>query len=130
MNDDKPKWTDLWGIAPNFNRHPVVEQMTAFLTARIETDEAVAHDMRHQAASGRPLLTLNGGGTGIRSLTDPDRILRECAAKRAVILDVNAYGDIEPMVKAELLYAMAQVYADHEDFSPAWIYGKTTETVE
>ena len=58
-----------------------------FVLERIAETESVAEDMRHQAALGRPFFTLddNVGGTGIRALIDPTRVLAECAAKRAIV---------------------------------------------
>ena len=59
--------------------------LTTFLLARIADRESLARDMQQQAATGRPLLTLNGGGTLLRELIDPARVLAECAAYRAIV---------------------------------------------
>lgn len=62
-----------------------MSSLTAFLLAQLAEDESVARDMAHQAAFGRPLLTINGGGTGIRRLVDPARTLAHVQAVRAAI---------------------------------------------
>ena len=59
--------------------------LTDWLLEQIDTDERTARDVQHQARFARPMVEVHGGGTGVRSLTDPDRWLAQCAAYRAVI---------------------------------------------
>lgn len=94
--------------------------VTDFLFQRIRDDEDVAHDMSFQAGKGRPLVTLNGGGAGIRRLTDPLRILADCKAKRGVVSDLQNYGGVDPQMRMDILTLMAKVYADHPDYRTDW----------
>lgn len=114
-----------------------------FLLARIDEDEALARDMQHQAQAGRPLLTLNGGGTALRELVDPARVLAECAAKRAIVELHAAFPRIAGWDEAPTVHCatcseccttdwdtntypcptirhLATIYADHPDYSPEW----------
>jgi len=107
--------------------------LTEFLLARIAEREMLARDLRHQAYSGPSPLLSHGGGTLLRDLLDPEQMLAECAAKRA-ILDLAATitgmadeiwnewpsphvtvidGDV-------ILRALALPYADREGYDEAW----------
>ncbi|WP_310962133.1 DUF6221 family protein [Nocardioides terrisoli] len=61
--------------------------ITEFLLARIAERESVARDMQHQARVGRPFFRtdLLAGGTGIRELIDPARVMADCEAKRRIV---------------------------------------------
>lgn len=124
--------------------------LTEFLLARISERESVARDMQHQASRGRPLLELHGGGTGIRDLVDPARVLTECEAKRRIV-EVHHphdhggehgdatfctecqwdHGDDSPRIDnqpvenfgrnpCQTLATLAAVYADHPDYREEW----------
>jgi hypothetical protein len=71
-----------------------MSDLADFLLAQIADVEVTAQDMQHQERLGRPLLQLLGGGTGIRSLVDPARVLAECEAKRRIVSEHgNDHGD-------------------------------------
>ena len=95
--------------------------LTEFLLARIAERESVARDVRHQALIGRPLLQLLGGGTGIRELVDPDRVLAECEAKRLLVTGLVDFmeGDYAPWNELFLRY-MARPHYDHPDYDQQW----------
>lgn len=121
--------------------------LTDFLLARIAEDEAVARNWDSDAecrvasmwvrehsyttvASAHPGQPWFADGREVDDpqhvvvLFDPARVLAECAAKRVIVGlwqeadkmyggDVGAYMD-------NTLRALASVYADHDDFDPAW----------
>ena len=120
--------------------------ITEFLLARFDDDEAVARDVQHQAAVGRPFFTITAGGTGVRRLANPEHWLDEVAAKRQ-LLDrhseiriaepaVRRACDPEPVVLPRVvvfcecsewaswpcitLRILAAVYADHPDYDTGW----------
>ena len=93
--------------------------IAAFLLARIAEDEATA-----KAGVGAPDLIPLG-------CHDPERVLAECAAKRAIVEKAQradeAFGrQINPATSAasfaltEVLCRLAAPYADHPDYDPAW----------
>jgi len=109
--------------------------LTEFLEARIAERESAARDMKHQAAMGRPLLQLLGGGTGIREIVDPDRVLADCKAKRRIVEQAAEWAALCPpddwpeggMEGAPLsdagrwiLRQMSLPYADHPDYRDEW----------
>lgn len=59
---------------------------------------------------------------------DPARVLREIAAKRALIADYQRYeaerrrmmNGWAPSTESPVIKAFAAVYSDHPDFDPAW----------
>lgn len=94
-----------------------------FLLARIAEDEARAEYVRDYGDTG-----------GIFS---PERIIAECAAKRAIIeqateatgLDMSVDGDrrvgprdetVEPYCGDLILAALMSVYKDHSDYKQGW----------
>lgn len=95
-----------------------MSDLTEFLLARIAEDE-------HRAKQAWA-----GGHRGTRWLGEPDRQLAECEAKRKIIEahpplfggcetchELDAHDAYDPCVT---LRALAQPYADHPDFDPAW----------
>jgi hypothetical protein len=102
-----------------------------FLTARLDDEASTARDMAEQAAMRRPLLQLLGGGTGIRDLVNPDRILADVAAKRAIVSlhthpsfacywSHDSMEQHDPGEVCDTLCALAQPYADHPDYREEW----------
>lgn len=94
-----------------------VMTITEFLLARIAEREAVARDLQHQARQGRQIVAFNGGGTGVRELVDPARVLAECEAKRVA---VDWYLNDDATVMEATIRALAAVYADHPDYREEW----------
>lgn len=107
--------------------------ITEFLLARIAEDERIGRDWQHNPGK----VEIHGGGTGYYGLANPERILAECQAKRAIIeqadeatgLDMQVDGEFrvgrrdettEPYLGDVLLRALAAVYADHPDYDQAW----------
>jgi Family of unknown function (DUF6221) len=84
-----------------------------FLRARLADDEA---------AAPYAISSLTDWGEFVRY--DPARVLREVAAKRAIIrLALSRRGappEESHVVIDEMVGALASVYADHPDFDPAW----------
>lgn len=106
--------------------------LTDFLLARIAERESVARDMQDQARRGRPFFDTDSlaGGTGIRELINPDRVLAECRAKRRIVADlsqvpVEDFTDgVHPQAQwaaARTLLNLAAVDADHPDFKAEWV---------
>lgn len=97
--------------------------LTDFLLARIADDE----DMAREAVEDWywTLGSLDGmAWSGAQHVIrfDPARMLAECKAKRRIVGlhlewegDANDYGQT-----AQVLRLLAQVYADHPDYDPAW----------
>lgn len=102
--------------------------LAEFLSARIAERESVARDMRHQAQMGRPLLQVLAGGTGIRELVDPERILAECEAQRRILeratsdeIDEDDMCAVAAFDEAEhIVCILAELYADHPDYDQEW----------
>lgn len=111
--------------------------ITEFLEARIAEDEAAAEKLAGVAHSARTQVY-----TGEEWVTTPvstERILAECAAKRAIIkqaeeaTSLNEYGISQSCIneaeaeqaRAEdpgmlTLKALAAVYKDHPDYQQDW----------
>ena len=93
-------------------------KLTEFLLARIAEDE-------EQAEACKVLGWVPAKKYGI-TVTDPTRILRECAAKRVLVGAAATYspelehGDNGEWAFDGALRAIAAVYADHPDYQPAW----------
>jgi hypothetical protein len=125
---------------------------TAFCQARLDEDEAAARACQspspwcvsdHPAmssvvddATGAPLIYNEGSPTPEEAAHiarhDPARVLREVAAKRAVLLALYATGrpttmSEQPSPTASLarlaLRHMAAVWSDHPDYKPEWAVG-------
>jgi hypothetical protein len=104
--------------------------ITEFLEARIAEDEATCKGMLTLVPT--PDDSLENGW----DFAYAERVLAECAAKRAVIglaqkatEDEKAFDDYEwqgtvdrsePWTGDAILYALASVYADHPDYLPEW----------
>lgn len=95
--------------------------ITEFLLARIAERESVARDMQHQARVGRPFFRtdLLAGGTGIRELIDPARVMAECEAKRRMVEEAT-HPQTSSQEGYDMLRYLAEVYADHPDYSEEW----------
>jgi hypothetical protein len=78
--------------------------LTEFLTARLDEDEA---DARDDDGSPTPI-----------GMWDPDRVLAEVAAKRAIVDKATDYD--ERWALDEVLRHIAAPYADHPDYDEAW----------
>lgn len=106
-----------------------------FLTARIAEDEAMARAAQCEYV-GCPWVawddnvvpcnprapvaqTLNGLVALHIARHDPARVLRECAAKRALVYTLGGGGPIDDTVRNDLA-PLAAVYADHPDYDEAW----------
>jgi hypothetical protein len=118
--------------------------LVVFLTARLAEDEAVARDAakidgeRWNVAGHHDLDRVEGATETVSydmvepvvhhvARHDPARVLREVAAKRAILaehypIDVCDAHDGSTMktVTCPTLSALATVYPDHADFNPEW----------
>lgn len=118
--------------------------ITEFLLARIAEDAQVAREvdaaLRDDVASGTyikgrepDLDALNSklahiDGSMDRPAVDisPQRVLAECAAKRAIVEEARDYspelehGDNGEWAFDTVLRSLAAVYADHPDYNTAW----------
>lgn len=89
--------------------------LTEFLLARIAEDEKAARRGSDHPAEWGVLTNDNYG----HLLTQPSRVLAECAAKRQIVGWMN--DTVEYVVYAdEVLGALALPYADHPDYDEAW----------
>jgi hypothetical protein len=126
--------------------------LAAFLAARLDEEEAEAEKslalfIRFDANPGDwtrlmcdPVIGPFGGQTATRDIatglyvgkmSDPARVLREAAAKRAILaghIEVQAWsyppGDGDEAVQDELDMAirhLAAIYADHPDYRQEWV---------
>ena len=127
--------------------------LAAFLAARLDEDEAVAKTGSEPAwRSDGPYLGWVAGGIAAQfkwntdaahaARHDPARVLREVAAKRAIL---GRWRDLHPVADSlmqeqqhgvyagdgeytlgayaaltETLRGLAAVYSDHPDYNPAW----------
>lgn len=101
--------------------------ITEFLLARIAEDEAEARGLQGEMDFG-----LESAG---------DRMLAECAAKRAIIEQYEAYGAAAQgvfgvayigarsgqRVTEDALRALAAVYKDHPDYQEEWTTRQSQE---
>ncbi len=120
---------------------PVMEELVAFLRARIDEDEASA-----RAATAGRWYAQDGGVTtdeeewpvsGVETKReradrvhiarwDPRRVLAECAMKRVLVdravANEERWGpDWDPDYDGYLLPALAAVYSGHPDFRAEWV---------
>jgi hypothetical protein len=94
-----------------------------FVLARLAEREMLARDMQQQASIGRPLVQLHGGGTLLRELVDPDSVLAQCEALRAVVVALSPHAHDSPaahMAVDTAVRALASVWRDHPAFDPSW----------
>ena len=122
-----------------------MDDLTAFISARLDEDEAIA-----KAAANRHWLTDDNiitlhpehDGDGYMSWPtradaqhaashDPARVLREVAAKRAVVgayakadewvnVSAGATAGYARQIMDETLRHVAAVWSDHPDYKPEW----------
>lgn len=119
---------------------PMAEELTAFVRARLDEDEAiaqaaasaVAQDMQFQPFSGPHDL---GNPNLMRPINDarihmarhdPERVLRDVAAKRAILdwlgYQDRVYGDYSVIETLELVarHLAAAAWSDHPDYKAEW----------
>jgi len=106
-----------------------MNDLTDFLLARIAEDEAAAHKLT--LTDRRPVLSL------AITVNHPERILAECAAKRAIIELAQKASEVEeefhdyvwagagpkqvePWTGDAILLSLAAVYKDHPDYRQEW----------
>lgn len=117
---------------PNRERITDMTALTDFLLARIDEDEQVAnmHPRADEPQDGA-IYELGGAMTdyGDAHITiTTARVLAECEAKRAIVLFIrdpdgrwsDNQAEAADAVDEHALRALAQVYADHPDYDPAW----------
>lgn len=121
-----------------------MSDIVAFLLARVAEDERAANETA--CLCGGPICgvpTWYGREEAMARFDDkvssvnhllrwsPQRVLTECAAKRAIIEpyardQAQAYGARRapwgPMGPYATMQALALAYSDHPDFDPAWTY--------
>lgn len=109
-----------------------------FLTARYDEDEAAARAVIDSNEWGWASVDFNSSDAEEHgSRWSPPRVLADIAAKRAIMelaeeasgLDMQVDGEFrvgrrditsEPYVGDLILRQLAQQFADHPDFDPAW----------
>lgn len=112
--------------------------LTDFLLARIAEDEEIARSAalppwKHEgyAVANHTLIVETDDVEDAEHIArwDPTRVLAECEAKRRIVelhrSDIgadpcDAHDASLASVDCDTLLALAQVYADHPDFDPAW----------
>ena len=101
-----------------------VDDLTAFLTARLDEDEAAAKAVkdRHWAMATIPGGELAPGVVAHIARHDPARVLREVAAGRTILAACQDSGE-GSIVRDALRYAVnvfTAVYSDHPDYRAEW----------
>lgn len=103
-----------------------------FLTARLDEDERIAGELEasgFNADDGRVLdVPPFSDGTKWPRRWNPVRVLDEVAAKRATLAYLTEMGRVvagptelwHANVYEHTLHLLAQPYAKHPDFNPAW----------
>ena len=98
-----------------------MDDLTAFLCARLDEDETWSKDWTKRAES------MGGSAHWMEG-----RVLREVGAKRAILASCEAviaadeFQDV-PGIKSgvhlawQILYSMAAVYSDHLDYRQEWM---------
>ena len=97
--------------------------LVEFLLARIAEDEAVA---RYTLDNHPPFRHAIEDGYLREDYHDPARVLAECEAKRRIVeihQDWPVLIQTEPTLEPADPEDLAQPYADHPDFDPAWRLG-------
>lgn len=94
-----------------------------FLLARIAEDESIGRDWK----LNRGKVEVHGGGTGYLALASPERVLAECAAKRAIMDEhhpsadpCDAHNASFETIACDTLRHLAAVYEDHPDYRQEW----------
>lgn len=94
-----------------------------FINDRLDEDETVAQRSKADNATNPNLRIPAGWVNGVA-----DRVLREVAAKRAIVAqhgggpdpcDAHDGATLET-VPCDAILALAAIYADHEDFQSGW----------
>lgn len=95
-----------------------MSDLTDFLNARIDEDEAVAREVGPATWSEAH----SAKSQGVSSLMwDANRILAECEAKRrATALLTRSEGPVDAATVQALLKIMALPYVEHRDFREDW----------
>lgn len=106
-----------------------MDDLVAFLRARLTEDEQAAHEALARTTTSRRMI----GGEMVTVSTAPpawrtsawpaDRVLRDVEAKRRIIdlCDTEIQGDTDGAVTASsTLYLLALPYADHSDYQEEW----------
>jgi hypothetical protein len=97
--------------------------ITEFLEARIAEDEAVASLLAKGDAGHSPRTQVYTGAEWVTTPLTTERLLAECAAKRAILARVPRNTDpYDPggYTSAHTVRVLAAVYADHPDYLPEW----------
>jgi hypothetical protein len=101
--------------------------ITGFLSARIAEDEYAAALTFETCFVGR--IDGNGSLHDLAIRMNPARVLAECAAKRFLIQNAQAWSgppdgtyslEMARWTWATVIKALAAVYADHEDYRQEW----------
>ena len=123
-----------------------MDDLIAFVTARLDEDEAAA-----QAASGdewKPRADVGGhwvmpASPGSAALAealapelavaqahaahiarhDPARALREVERKRGLLTDITVAAEYSPSLADSMLSELAGIWSDHPDYRPEWAPG-------
>ena len=106
------------------SRYPEQVDIAEFLTARLDEAELMAAEMRDNARGMADCGEPHGSGVETRhgDIT-PEWVLADVAAKRAILANAEWGWSDDQGCDASwyALRAVAQVYADHPDFDPAWV---------
>jgi hypothetical protein len=103
--------------------------LSEFLTARLDEDEAAALESKNAPAGATRFVDADQWSEPLMWLTGEDRMLREVAAKRAIIPLADVAGQFELgfgdepralTVGDQILRALAAIYSDHPDYRQEW----------
>ena len=108
-----------------------MDDLTAFLNARLDEDEAAAKAAADETAAGWFTGTVPLASAAFIARHDPARVLREVEAKRAILaryaepLEGRGLGEqLQLSQEKQGLYfavlALAAVWSDHPDYWPGW----------
>jgi hypothetical protein len=100
-----------------------VDEMTAFLNARLNEDEATALKSKDAPEEAVRFVDADEWSQPLIWLADEDRMLREVEAKRALLRAEQALADANPAL-AESLHCiprcLAAAYCNHPDYREEW----------
>ena len=115
------------------NEQDCGSDLVAFLRARLDEDEAAAKTGSDPGwRSDGPYLGWVAGGIAAQfkwttdaahaARHDPARVLREVAAKRAILDEAESElaDDLAAVMPRDRLRHLAAVYSDHADYRPEW----------
>ena len=106
-----------------------VNDLTGFLTARLDEDEAVAKAAQEVAPTDTELAQQAGPCVSDATYAHigrhgPARVLREVEAVRNLIVLADeifrTLVDAERAVGVDILRDLAVIYSDHPDYRPEW----------